>query len=190
VEGKPGSRLSGVQPTLGRPRTLAVAALVAYGVYAALMAQYVPWSSFAVLRPGEVEALDWIDNAVPVSGEFLVISGRTAWGSDPLSEWFPALTHHVSLATPQGKEWTGGLADATARHRTLQLCSQLGLACLEEWVTEGDTHFDFVLVAKYPASSAIQTVALIEGIGRSQEYEMVYTNPDAAVFSHRFTQTP
>ena len=82
------------------------------------------------------------------------------------------------------------MAVATARHRTLQLCSQLGLPCLEEWLAEGNTRFDFVLVAKYPASSGIQTVALIEGIGRSQEYEMVYSNPDAAVFSHRPTQLP
>jgi hypothetical protein len=190
VQDQLASPASGMLAVPRRTRNMVVGALAAYGVYAALLAPFSPSSSIAVLRPGEVEAMDWIGVHLPRSAEFLVVSARTRWESDPLSEWFPALTHQVSLATPQGQEWTGGLAEAAERHQALQQCATRGLRCLEGWLAEGKTRFDYVLVATYPASSAIQTVALVEGLERSQDYELVFSNPDAAVFSRRSAESP
>lgn len=190
TQGNPSIPIPSVPVSTRRTRNLVVAALAFYGLCAALLAPALPSSPIAVLRPGEVEALDWIDSNLPASSDFLVVSGLTRWGSDPLSEWFPAMTHAVSLATPQGKEWTGGLREASERHLALQLCAQRGLTCLVNWIAEGKTRFDYVLVAKYPDASAVQTVALLEGLGLSKEYEMVYVNSDAAVFSRRSTHSP
>jgi hypothetical protein len=190
VQDQLASPASGMLAVPRRTRNMVVGALAAYGVYAALLAPFSPSSSIAVLRPGEVEAMDWIGVHLPRSAEFLVVSARTRWESDPLSEWFPALTHQVSLATPQGQEWTGGLAEAAERHQALQQCATRGLRCLEGWLAEGKTRFDYVLVATYPASSAIQTVALVQGLERSQDYELVFSNPDAAVFSRRSAESP
>ncbi len=174
-----------------RGLALAVALVACYGVYVCVLAPFLPGSSLRVsLRPGETEAANWINANLPGGNSFLIVSGRSAWEADPLSEWFPALTDQVSLATPQGKEWVGGLGEAGERHRALQQCAERGWECLDEWLARGEVQFDYLLVARYPAGSAIQTVALIEGIGRSQEYEMVYSNPEAAIFSHRSTQTP
>ncbi|MCX6072458.1 MAG: glycosyltransferase family 39 protein [Chloroflexi bacterium] len=178
----PGSSMTVIS---GRTRNIVVSGLVAYGLYSALLAPFLAWSSIVALRPGEVDAMHWIDNNVAASSDFLVISGRSRWGSDPLSEWFPALTHAVSLATPQGKEWTGGLWDAEKRYLALQVCSARGLPCVEEWVEQGMTRVDYVLVAAYPDSSAIQSAALLDELGASPEYEMVYANPEATVFSYR-----
>jgi hypothetical protein len=162
--------------TSRRRFSLALAALACYGLYAAVLAPYLPGSSLLVsLRPGEVEA---------AGGRFLVVSGRSAWEADPLSEWLPALTNQVSLVTPQGKEWVGGVGEAGIRHRALQLCAERGPQCLEEWLATGEVQFDFLLVARYPPGSAIQTVALEEGLGRSDDYAMVYSNADAIIYSH------
>jgi len=190
TQGNPSIPIPSLPASTRRTRNLVVAALAFYGLCAALLAPALPSSPIAVLRPGEVDVMQWIGDNLPTSGEFVVVSGRTRWGSDPLSEWFPALADRVSLATPQGKEWTGGLAETAKRHQTLQLCAQRGLRCLEGWLAEGKTRFDYVLVATYPDSSAIQTVALVEGLSQSQEYEMVYSNPEAVVFSHRSTDSP
>jgi hypothetical protein len=185
TEGQLPSRGTSGTPMSGRIRNAIVATLVAYGLYAGLLAQFLPWLPIVALRPGEVEAMRWIDDNVAASSDFLVISGRSQWGIDPLSEWFPALTHAVSLATPQGKEWTGGLWDAQERYLALQACAQSGLHCVEEWAAQGKTRFDYILLATYPVSSAFQTVPLFEDLGTSAEYEKVYSNADAAVFSYR-----
>ena len=55
--------------------------------------------------PEEREALHWIVNTTTKESRFLVLTGDAAL-SDPLSEWFPALTERVSLVTVQGHEWT------------------------------------------------------------------------------------
>ena len=90
----------------------------------------------------------------------------------------------MSLATPKGKEWVGGLREAGERHRALQQCAERGWECFEEWLARGEVRFDYLLVARYPAGSAIQTVALQEGIGRSDEYAVVYSNADTVIYSH------
>jgi hypothetical protein len=165
--------------------SLAVALLACYGVYAAVLAPYLPGSSLLVaLRPGEIEAASWVNANLPPASRFLVISGRLAWGEDPLSEWFPALTDQVSVATPQGKEWVGGLAEAAKRHHALQLCAERGPQCLEGWLSEGNVSFDYLLVARYPSASAIQTVALEEGLLHAEDYAVIYANADAVIFSH------
>jgi hypothetical protein len=181
---------SGITAVSGRVKTVVVAALVCYGAYAALLAQFLPWNSIPVLRSGEAEAMRWIDDNLPPSCNFLVISGRNRWGSDPLSEWFPALTHAVSLATPQGKEWTGDLWETDERYRALQLCAQRGLPCLEEWAAASTVHPDYVLLAVYPDSSSVQTVALEKDLDESQEYVLIHSNAEAAVFARRSTESP
>jgi hypothetical protein len=171
--------------TYRRRFSLALAALACYGVYASVLAPFLPGSSLLVsLRPGEIEAANWINANLPVGNRFLIVSGRSAWGEDPLSEWFPALTSQVNLTTPQGKEWVGGLNEAAERHRQLQLCAERGRKCFEEWLATGEAQFDYLLVARYPPASAIQTVALEVGLGRSDDYAMVYSNADAVIYSH------
>ena len=164
---------------------LAVTVVACYGVCVCVLAPFLPGSSLRVsLRPGETEAANWINANLPGGNSFLIVSGRSAWEADPLSEWFPALTDQVSLATPQGKEWVGGLREAGERHRALQQCAERGWECFEEWLARGEVRFDYLLVARYPAGSAIQTVALQEGIGRSDEYAVVYSNADTVIYSH------
>jgi len=171
--------------TQQRGLALAVAVVACYGVYVCVLAPFLPGSSLRVsLRPGETEAANWINANLPGGNSFLIISGRSAWEADPLSEWFPALTDQLSLATPQGKEWVGGLREAGERHWALQQCAERGWECLEEWLAGGEVRFNYLLVARYPAGSAIQTVALQEGIGRSDEFAVVYSNADTVIYSH------
>ena len=49
-------------------------------------------------------AMDWVRATQPADRKFLVLATDT-WGSDDLSEWFPALTGRASLDTSQGLEW-------------------------------------------------------------------------------------
>jgi hypothetical protein len=183
LKAEPTTLTSNGQAVTGRIRSILVAGVTAYGLCAALLAPFVPGTSTVVLRPGEVEALNWIRNSTPPSGSFLVVSGRVKWEIDPLSEWFPALTKGVSLATPQGREWLGGWAQAVERHEALQHCARQGLRCLERWMAEDPTDFDYVLVARYPETSDIQTEGFVEGLAGSRQFQMVFSNDQAAVFA-------
>ena len=164
--------------------------LALYGMPSAMLAPYLPGSSLSsTLRPEEVETLRWIgDNTAP-GRTFLIVSGRMAWEADPLSEWFPALTHQISLATPQGREWLGTLSEAGRRHRALQRCGVRGLTCLETWLADDPgLEPDVILVARYPKSSGIQTVALVEGLERSPEYSVIFAGSGAVAFERRVTR--
>jgi Dolichyl-phosphate-mannose-protein mannosyltransferase len=168
-----------------RPRGFALAALAVacYGLYASVLAPFLPGSALRVsLRPGEIEAAEWINANLPDGNRLLVVSGREAWGADPLSEWLPALTDQVSLATPQGKEWVGGLGEAGDRHRALQRCAALGSECLQAWLADGGVQFDYLMVARYPTESSIQTIALQEGIRQSEAYAVVLSNSDTVIY--------
>lgn len=169
------------------PHAYAVAAVTvaAYGLFASMLAPFLPSSAVrTTLRPGELEAAGWINANLPANGRILVVSGREAWEEDPLSEWLPALTDQVSLATPQGKEWLGGLREAAERHRDLQRCAALGVDCLRDWLVDGDVRFDYLLVARYLAESPVQTMALQEGLARSGEYAVLFSNPHTILYSH------
>jgi hypothetical protein len=173
-----------------RARHLAMLVLALYGTPSAMLAFFLPGSSLAsTLRPEEVETLRWIgDNTAP-GRTFLIVSGRMAWEADPLSEWFPALTHHISLATPQGREWLGTLSEAGRRHWALQRCALRGLTCLESWLADDPgLEPDVILVARYPETSGIQTVALVEGLERSPEYSVIFAGSGAVAFERRVTR--
>ncbi len=60
------------------------------------------------LTPGEREAMTWLRENLPPGEDFLIITGRTYSMSDPVQEWFPALSGHHSQTTLQGLEWTLG----------------------------------------------------------------------------------
>ena len=61
-------------------------------------------NQFRIL-PQERDAMGWVAQNTPQASRFLVLTGESSL-TDPLSEWFPALTGRVSLVTVQGHEWT------------------------------------------------------------------------------------
>lgn len=85
------------------------------------------------LRPQDQAALHWVRVHTTGSARFLVITSKY-WAYDDVSEWFPALTHRVSVATVQGYEWIpGGFARQFGRDQAAQRCSTRGAGCLLTW---------------------------------------------------------
>jgi hypothetical protein len=79
--------------------------------------------------------MDWVRATQPADRKFLVLATDT-WGSDDLSEWFPALSGRASLDTSQGLEWVAppvrqAEADSEAQLRD---CQPAGVECLEAWL--------------------------------------------------------
>ena len=134
------------------------------------------------LLPEEREALAWIQNNTPADSRFLVLTGDAAL-SDPLSEWFPALTARTSLVTVQGHEWTPELPlrGSLREYAEAQSCLNQDVICLSSW------DFDFIYIRRIRpnAEGAVvsQPSILEQALRDSNEFIVVYNSDVAVIFS-------
>ncbi|MFT3893259.1 MAG: 6-pyruvoyl-tetrahydropterin synthase-related protein [Anaerolineales bacterium] len=133
------------------------------------------------LLPEERQALNWIVNNTSTESQFLVLTGDAAL-SDPLSEWFPALTERVNIVTPQGHEWTPDLSliENMKAYSQAQSCLNEDANCLSKW------NFDYLYIRKIrpQAEGGVQgQVSLLEkALQNSSEYSVVYELDVAIIF--------
>jgi hypothetical protein len=133
------------------------------------------------ILPQERQALNWIVENTPQDSHFLVLTGDAAL-SDPLSEWFPALTERVSIVTVQGHEWMpdSPLQENVRAYNRAQLCLKSDSNCLSAW------NFDYLYIRKVKPQKeggVEQQVSLLEASLRaSGEYSVVYDSDAAVLF--------
>lgn len=141
------------------------------------------------LLPEEQQALGWITENTSTDSRFLILTGDAAL-SDPLSEWFPALTGRVSLVTAQGHEWTPAspLQENIRAYNRAQLCLNENVDCLSEW------NFDYLYIRtmKPQREGGIERqVSLLESLLRnSSDYAVVYESDSAVIFVPHPTPFP
>ena len=133
------------------------------------------------LLPEERQALNWIVDNTEKDNRFLVLTGDAAL-SDPLSEWFPALTERVSIVTVQGHEWTpdSPLQENVRTYNRTQLCLNSDSSCLSNW----DFDYLYIRKVKPQKEGGVQAhVSLLEASLRaSNEYSIVYDSDVAVIF--------
>jgi hypothetical protein len=140
------------------------------------------------LAQSQRRAMDWLRENTPAASRFVVISGIDLAGIDYVSEWFPALTDRISVATPQGYEWfPDQVFDARwEAHAGLQRCLRQGADCLEAWAEEARTTYDYVFVVKRQGIGGADSTGggLYESLLESPSYLAIYDLEDVAVFTH------
>lgn len=97
------------------------------------------------LTPPILAALEWTQENTPAGSQFIILTGGGVM-TDPVQEWFPALTGLRSQTTLQGQEWTLGPEFFPRYNRlvALQNCETLG--CVETWSQETQTEYSHVLL--------------------------------------------
>ena len=80
--------------------------------------------------------MQWAKRYLPESSRFLVITGEAQDGIDAISEWFPALTGHISMATSQGYEWMPEDVFRKRKrfHTQVQSCIDQSVECLQDLI--------------------------------------------------------
>jgi hypothetical protein len=122
---------------------------------------------------GDLAALEWIQAEVP-AGERFAVMPVESWYADYASEWFPALTGHTSVGTPQGYEWVEGSFEARlAIHDSLRMCMGDGADCVASVMRRAGASYLFV-------PSACCDV-LGNTVARSSAFEVVYFHDRALV---------
>lgn len=142
------------------------------------------------LPPGDRTAFQWVNENIPPSARFLILTGDQPL-ADPVSEWFPALTRHASLATVQGYEWQPGSDfDRVLRASfTLQRCVIREAVCLQEWQQGDGREYDYLYLSKariranHPALG--QTIPLLDELLESGDFEMMYDSAQTAILKKR-----
>ena len=163
-----------------RALDLSAWALLALGCYVFLSAMLVTPRDLGTVSPDQRAAMNWVAENTPPETAFLVIGGA-GWASNSISEWFPALAQRKSVATPQGKEWTGGFAHFQTSFELLQSCSAYrGASCLDSWSRQSSTDFTAVYVARYGSTECCPSLRY--ALLHSTDYREVYDGAGATIF--------
>jgi hypothetical protein len=126
------------------------------------------------------------------SSRFLVLpeSQWYPWTADKTSEWFPALTGKVSVATVQGTEWlpSGAFNQARQNWKSLKACQSATSKCLEEWSKTTGIEFTHVYVPQPPrltVDTGLCCEILIASLREDPRYHLLIDQPGGILFARR-----
>ena len=166
-------------------------------LFAFFFAQWI-FSSFATminfsrayfLADPEKQAYQWVNENTPADSRFIILSGLAPL-TDPISEWFPALSGRSSVGTAQGHEWisTDNFETVLEESAALQECYNQSPDCLNAWLTRNYQNTDYLLIDNHileQSSNQETTVypsALIDLLRRDPKYEVVYDAGGVVIF--------
>ena len=102
------------------------------------------------LKPEDIKMIEWVNSNVDDGKTFLLSTGREFSMSDPMQEWFPALTKQHSATTLQGLEWT--LAERFfpwyEQLVAFQHCADV--SCVSQWSESNSVDYDYLIVTIPP----------------------------------------
>jgi hypothetical protein len=141
------------------------------------------------LKPDDLKMIAWVNSNVDQNKNFLLATGREFSMSDPLQEWFPALTKQHSVTTLQGLEWTLGekFFPWYAQLADFQHCADV--ACVSEWSARNGADYDYLITLIPPetdkSAMADSLRSLAVSARASSLYVPVYESEHALVFELR-----
>ncbi len=149
--------------------------LVFYLIASAYAAEYMIRSQYT-LTDSQVQAMNWIRDHTPPDSRFAVVSGHNAL-ADPVSDWFPALTNRISLATVFGYEWVNDnrFEIRVQKFTALQNCINQDAACLDAWMQKYGVAYQYVFITHAPANVPPLGRSLLQ----SARYRPAYQTTDA-----------
>jgi len=138
------------------------------------------------LKPRDLEMIEWVASNASKDKTFLLETGREFSMTDPLQEWFPALTGQFSVTTMQGLEWT--LAENFFpwydELTAFQHCADA--ACVDEWSTRNGVDYDYLIVMIPDEADeqdlAVSLRSLAASVRSSDVYFLAYESERALVF--------
>jgi len=138
------------------------------------------------LKPADLQTLAWVKLNVSGKKTFLLATGREFSMSDPMQEWFPALTMQYSATTMQGLEWTLG-SNFFPRYEQLiafQRCADVN--CVSQWSARNNVDYDYLIVTIPPESDksgmANSLRSLAVSTRNSTAHQLAYESENALAF--------
>ncbi len=165
----------------------AIAGVASVGLVAAsLLTPSVFLAPHVALASPDRAAMAWVRATQPHDRRFLVLATGT-WGSDDLSEWFPALADRGTLDTSQGLEWVAPSIRQAEIADEIQLrqCQPADLPCLLQWLAAHGGADPALYVpangSAYVAGSD-PSAPIRAQLLASPAFRVIYDGPGAVVF--------
>ncbi len=140
----------------------------------------------------ERAAMAWVARTTPPDARFVVLTGpghTGVWG-DRVSEWFPVLTHRVSVATLQGREWIndGTFTARASAYGRLQSCASQAGGCLDDWARTAGMPYTHVFVSKEKSFTA--TTPLLNALRNDSAFTVLYDGSGGLVAVRKRAVSP
>jgi hypothetical protein len=167
-----------------RARAKIIAVFLVYLLFYALLSGYLVGFRIVqsmTLQPDERSALLWVGENASPQARFIILSGGGPV-SDPLAEWFPALSDRRSLNTIFGLEWVRAVSFRRAmdQYEDLQQCMDRDAQCLTEWESAHGQSFTDVMIRKKDGGPA-----LFHALRSDVRYTLIYDTPLIAIFERK-----
>ena len=138
------------------------------------------------MKAGDLELVEWVNENTGMGATFALATGREFSMTDPLQEWFPALTGRTSLTTLQGKEWTLGKEFFPWFKELVAFQKCPAAACLTEWSRRNQVEYDYLIVIIPEEAAADELSNSLRSLGRSvrgsDSYTLVFENDHGLIF--------
>ena len=138
------------------------------------------------LKADDLEMIDWVKSNVGGKKTFLLVTGREFSMSDPLQEWFPALTNQYSATTMQGLEWTLGAGFFPWYEQLIAFQHCADVNCVSEWSAGNGMGYDYLIVTIPPGSDENELATSLRSLAISTRssimHLLVYESESSLVF--------
>ena len=138
------------------------------------------------LKSSDLKMIEWVDTNIADGKTFLLATGREFSMSDPMQEWFPALTGQYSATTMQGLEWTFGDRFFTWYDQLIEFQHCADVSCVNEWSARNDIKYDYLIVTIPSENDNSEMVNSLRSLGLSARtsalHLLVYESGNALVF--------
>lgn len=140
------------------------------------------------LKAEDLKLMDWV-NANTENSVFLLATGREFSMSDPLQEWFPALTGQKSVTTMQGLEWALGENFFPWYEQLIAFQHCADADCVNAWAAQNNVEYDYLIVLIPDESDASVLAGSLRNLGGSVRssgfHALLYESDRAMVFARK-----
>ncbi|MBK7317324.1 hypothetical protein [Candidatus Villigracilis affinis] len=142
------------------------------------------------LKPEDLRMIEWVNSNLEENKTFLLSTGREFSMSDPMQEWFPALTKQHSVTTLQGLEWTLNELFFLWYEELVAFQHCADVNCVTGWSGKNKINYDYLLVTiptrddESDLADSLRSLAI--SAKASPSYTVVYESENVLIFEfHR-----
>ena len=142
------------------------------------------------LKPEDLRMIEWVNSNLEENKTFLLSTGREFSMSDPMQEWFPALTKQHSVTTLQGLEWTLNELFFLWYEELVAFQHCTDVNCVTGWSGKNKINYDYLLVTiptrddESDLADSLRSLAI--SAKASPSYTVVYESENVLIFEfHR-----
>ncbi|MBI9044085.1 MAG: hypothetical protein JEZ06_06345 [Anaerolineaceae bacterium] len=137
------------------------------------------------LQDDHLSAMQWIQENTYPDAKFITLTGTNDSFTDPVLEWFPALTKRYNINTLQGREWTIG-SDFTHFQDsldTMQNCLNQDIQCLDSWASHFNQSYDHIFIQrKFLKSNTVNHSSLELDLFEDNRFDLIFQNDSILIF--------